>query len=155
MAKEIDVYQISLKAILRNRDGKVLILKVPSTWGAFVGFYDLPGGRVDEDEFTVPFSEVLMREIQEEVGNIEVKLGDAPVAAGRHSLPAEQMKTEKDIHILYVFYEAEMVSGEIEVGDEHAGFEWVDLTEIVLEKYFFSGILEGMQMYLEAQNNKK
>ena len=45
-----DFYQISLKTILKNDKDQVLILN-GHPQGSFAGFYDLPGGRIDKDEF--------------------------------------------------------------------------------------------------------
>ena len=42
MAKENDFYQVSLKAILKNEKGEVLVLG-GLDGGSFEGFYDLPG----------------------------------------------------------------------------------------------------------------
>lgn len=134
---------------MKNKDGEVLILKADSN-GTFAGFYDLPGGRIDEDEFSMPLLEILKREIVEETGIEDVTIEKVPVAVGRHCISAKKFpKLEKDIHVLYVFYEAHIDSGKIEISGEHEGFEWVDLENIELESYFTSGILEGVKMYME------
>ena len=49
-----DWYQVSLKLILKNKKGEVLVLKTLET-GNFAGYHDLPGGRIDTDEFVVSF----------------------------------------------------------------------------------------------------
>jgi 8-oxo-dGTP diphosphatase len=143
-----DFYNVSLKAILKNAEGKVLILKADSV-GTFAGFYDLPGGRIDEDEFSVPLVEILKREIAEETGIDGMQINDVPVAVGRHCIKADEASDFKDIHIFYVFYEVQIKSNDVAISDEHEGFEWVDLKSIELEKYFISGILEGIRMYLK------
>lgn len=147
MSKQ-DYYHVSLKAILKNAEGKILALKAVED-GSLGGFYDLPGGRMDEDEFATPFAEILEREIREEVGDVKFSVEDAPVALGRHLIPKENIRQEKDIHVLLVFFEAEYVEGDIKISDEHIGFEWIDLRTAELEKYFTSGILEGIRMYLK------
>ena len=67
MLKEKDFYQVSLKALIKNQEGKVLALKAVDT-GSFAGFYDLPGGRIDMDEFHTAYIDILKREIAEELG---------------------------------------------------------------------------------------
>ena len=67
MLKQRDFYHVSLKAILKNKAGEILILKARQQ-GTFSGFYDLPGGRIDEDEFSKSLLEILKREISEESG---------------------------------------------------------------------------------------
>ena len=48
---EKDFYQISLKIILKNKKSEVLTLQaVP--YGSYSCYYDLPGGRIDVNEFT-------------------------------------------------------------------------------------------------------
>lgn len=149
MAKKRDFYHVSLKAILKNKDGKSLILKADGN-GTFAGFYDLPGGRIDEDEFAVALPEILKREIIEELGEVEISISEIPVGVGRHCIKKEHANSDKDIHVFYVFYEVELKTGNVSISDEHEGFEWVDLNDIELEKYFTSGILEGMKMHLEC-----
>lgn len=147
MAKENDFYQVSLKAILKNEKGEVLMLG-GLDGGSFEGFYDLPGGRIDKNEFVVPLSEIMSREIKEEVGDIEFSLSEAPVAVGRHLLKAHISYESEDTHVLYLFYEARYIGGEIKTSAEHNSFKWLNLEGVELEKYFKSGILEGMKMYL-------
>ncbi len=144
-----DKYQISLKVIVENSAGEVLILKcVPNSRMGRGGFYDLPGGRIDTDEFAVNFSDILQREIVEELGNVRITIVDTPVALGRHLIPADPGHERPEIHVLYVFFKGQFQSGDIQISNEHAGYEWVKLNEIDLEKHFTSGILEGVKMYL-------
>jgi 8-oxo-dGTP pyrophosphatase MutT (NUDIX family) len=147
MAKENDFYQVSLKAILKNEKGEVLVLG-GLAGGSYEGFYDLPGGRIDKNEFTVPLPVIMAREIKEEIGDIEFSLSEIPVAVGRHLLKPHISYESEDTHVLYLFYEARYISGEIKVSEEHNGFKWLSLEDVELEKYFKSGILEGMKMYL-------
>ncbi len=147
MAKEKDLCQISLKLILKNASNEILALKAVSR-GSYAGFYDLPGGRIDEDEFKADFADIISREISEELGDVQFKLQPKIIAFGRHIIPSSLTKTGKDVHVLYLFFEAQYLGGEIKTSDEHAGFEWVNLNKIELEKYFTSGLLEGVRMYL-------
>ncbi len=146
----IDQYQISLKVLLKNKEGKILLLRPDpkSTWGQG-GFYDLPGGRIDEEEFTTNFEKILTREIKEECGEVDVRIYPQPIGLGRHAItktnpnPAHWGK-----HVLYVVFGAELLSGDVATSNEHVGHEWVSLDGMDLEKYFTSGILEGVKMYL-------
>jgi|SRR3989338_1836028 len=147
MKKEKDFYQVSLKLMLKNNKGEVLALKGVDN-GSFAGYYDLPGGRIDIDEFRTDFLDILKREVLEEVGNSDFNISSKPVAIGRHFIPASMTRLGKDIHVLYVFFEAEYFGGGVKVSDEHTDHKWIDLNKIELEKYFKSGILEGIEMYL-------
>jgi 8-oxo-dGTP diphosphatase len=147
MSKEKDLCQISLKLLLKNTSGKILALKaVPR--GSYAGFYDLPGGRVDTDEFKTNFADIVSREIAEELGNVQYKLTPKIIAYGRHIIPPYLTKTGKETHVLYLFFGAKFLGGEIKTSDEHAGYDWLDLKNIEPAKYFTSGLLEGVKMYL-------
>lgn len=141
------VYQVSLKVFLKNPIGQTLILKTPDDQD-FCGLYDLPGGRIDMSEFLLSFAEVIDREIKEEVGDIAYRLDPRPVALGRHLIKAQYSSDKVDKQILYVFFAAEYQGGEIRISPEHCDYKWLDLSEIKLEDYFMSGILEGAKIYL-------
>jgi 8-oxo-dGTP diphosphatase len=117
--------------------------------GSYAGFYDLPGGRIDTDEFKTKFADIVSREVGEELGKVKYKLIPKIVAYGRHIIPPYLTKTGKEIHVLYLFFEAKYLGGEIKTSFEHAGFIWLDLKKIELAKYFTSGLLEGVKMYLD------
>ena len=142
-----DFYQISLKVILKNKQGEVLILQAVDN-GSYAGYYDLPGGRINTNEFKVPLSKIIEREVFEEIGKIKYKLNEKPVAVGRHLIPRKYSSLKKDVHCFYAFFKADYISGEIKISEEHMGYKWVDLNTIKLENYFKSGILEGVKMYL-------
>ncbi len=144
-----EFYHVSLKAIVKNSEGKVLILKAAEV-GTFSGYYDFPGGRIDKDEFKTPMIDILQREVLEEVGDVEVSINPVPVGVGRHLIFSKFTATkEKDIPVLYLFFEASYIKGDAIISSEHSGIEWVDLENIDLEKYFTSGILEAVKMYLK------
>lgn len=147
MPKQRDRYQVSLKALVTNSNGEVLALNaLPS--GSFAGYFDLPGGRIDVKEFSTPLIDVLRRELKEEIGDVEVEIGEAPVAVGRHLIGAESDKSEgESIHVLYLFFEVKYLGGNLKISNEHAGFRWLDLTKHKLPDLFKSGLLEGVVMY--------
>lgn len=144
-----DSYQVSLKMILKNERGEILLLKALNG-GTFANFYDLPGGRINIDEFTVPLVEILKREVVEEVGNINFTItSDKPVAVGRHLYPTPINNDVVDIHILMIFFEAQYLSGDVVISREHSEFQWVDFSKEDPAKLLKSGILEGVKMYLQ------
>lgn len=148
MKRKIDRYQVSLKAFIKNENGDVLALKAIET-GTMAGYYDFPGGRIDVEEFGTPFTEILAREIAEECGEVEFELGEKPAAIARHLIPANPATNAPEIHVLYVFFEAWMRGGSITISDEHIDHQWLDLSKIEPEKYFNSGNLAGVTMYLK------
>lgn len=141
------IYQVSLKVFLKNSSGQTLILKTLDGQD-FFGLYDLPGGRIDANEFRLPFAEVIGREIKEEVGDIAYKLDSRPVALGRHLIKAQYSSDRSNHQLFYVFFAAEYQGGEIKISAEHTDYKWLDLSEIKPEDYFMSGMLEGVKEYL-------
>lgn len=142
-----DQYQVSLKAIIRRADGCVLALN-GRVGGLYEGFYDLPGGRIEDTEFTTTFQHIIRREIREELGaDLQIELSDLPVAIGRH-------RSRDGVSILYIFFEAVVDNPDVsmQVSDEHAGLAWLDLAAQPLETIFLSGILEGMKQWYTARH---
>lgn len=136
---ENKLFQVSLKVILKNEKGEILILKVPDE-SSMAGFYDFPGGRIKEDEIEVPFEKIISREIAEELGeNIEYEIKIKPVAVARHFSSSG--------HLFWIFFEALYKDGEIKLSDEHRGYRWEKLNKENLDKFFIKGPLEGMKNY--------
>ena len=143
-----DFYQISLKLFLKNTKGQTLILGAGTT-GSYAGYFDLPGGRVDDSEFNAPFIDIVKRELKEECGLTDVTIDPTPVALGRHLVPAVQEGLDHDVRVLYVFFEGTLNSGVVVTSFEHTSFKWVDLKSLDLTKYFKSGILEGVKAHVK------
>lgn len=141
-----DSYHVSLKVIMRNEAGEVLGLKAVNV-GDMLGFYDLPGGRIDQSEFATPLEDILRREIAEEAGDISYTLSMKPVAYGRHKISSKPGREEQ--RIFYVFFEAQYTGGTITISDEHAASAWIDISRVRLADFFTSGILEGMEFYVK------
>jgi 8-oxo-dGTP pyrophosphatase MutT (NUDIX family) len=149
MTKQRDRYQVSLKALITNEHGEVLALNAVQS-GSFAGYFDLPGGRIDVNEFSTPLLDILRREIKEELGDIVVEIKETPVAVGRHLIGAESEKSEgESIHVMYLFFEAKYLGGNIRTSNEHSGFRWLDLHKHKLPDLFKSGLLEGVLMYVK------
>ncbi|MBI5467165.1 MAG: NUDIX domain-containing protein [Candidatus Kerfeldbacteria bacterium] len=142
-----DFYHVSLKLFLKNASGQTLILAAGTT-GSYAGYFDVPGGRVDDSEFTTPLIEIVKRELREECGLTDVTIRPNPVAYGRHLVPGRQEQLDHDVHVLYLFFEGTLHSGQVKLSHEHTSFQWIDLETLDLEQYFTSGILEGVRMYL-------
>ncbi|MFH0739929.1 MAG: NUDIX domain-containing protein [bacterium] len=153
MPSERDFYQVSLKIFLKNNKGEVLGLRAVED-SVYKGFYDLPGGRIDLDEFKTPLEDIIKREVAEEIGDVVFSLISRPVGMGRVSSTKKESPLGGPVHALNVFFEAIYRGGEIKTSDEHTGFQWVKLTKDNLGKYFKLAILEGAKMYLENLKNE-
>ena len=123
------VFYCSLKVVLKNSGGQILALEA-QTIGDLSGFYDLPGGRIDEGEISLPFEPLLDREIKEEVGAIQYTIDPRPIFSTTWTLPSY-------LHpFVYVYYEGQYKSGDIKISDEHMSYKWVNLNKEELQKHF-------------------
>ncbi|MDC0506079.1 NUDIX domain-containing protein [Candidatus Gracilibacteria bacterium] len=136
-----DKYMVTLKVFLTNRDGETLILENSDMYHSR-GFYDVPGGRIDEDELYVDYQDILGRELLEELGeDLKAEISLKPVSMGRFEYRQDR--------IFLLMFEADYISGNITISEEHKSYKWVKLNEIDLEKYFTLGMLEAVKRYLE------
>lgn len=119
-------YHVGLKVLLR-KENEFLFLT-----DAIGKHLDLPGGRIDDVEHNLPLTEVIAREVEEELGEeIKYKLGKPVFQFRRHF-------ESKGLHIFLTVYEAEYLSGEIRLSDEHNNYQWINPRKVDLkEKDFF------------------
>lgn len=151
--RENALFEVSLKIILKNKKGEILLLKTP-TKSSLEGHYDLVGGRIKEKEIGLPFGKIVTREIKEEIGSkVRYRIHEAPVAIGRHYYYSKSQ--QKIQYIFWVFFEALYQGGSIQISSEHSQYEWIKVNKQNLEKYFIKGSLEGMQHYLTKKFEKK
>lgn len=141
------LFQVSLKLILKNKKGEVLALTMPKN-SSMTGFYDVPGGRINSSELKLPYKEVFKREAAEEVGeSVKYRLIKRPVSISRH--PYFSVKFQKEMHIVFIFFEAIYLNGKIKTSSEHIGYQWLKLNKKNISKYFVRGLYEGFKNYFE------
>jgi len=137
-----DVYFVAVKVFLVDTAGKFLIVKDR------FGDWDIPGGRLKENEFAISLSAVIERKMKEELGDmVGYELGE-PTVFMRHErdeiLPFGQKEKRR---IFAVGYLAKYTGGEVKLGKNHEKFEWVDITTFKPEEYFSGGWLVGIQEF--------
>ncbi len=110
-------YGLTMRGIIKNSDGEILILKRhpksrtdPDTW-------ELPGGKMEAGEF---FDDALMREIKEET-NLDCKVGDLAIAI-QHDYPYKRTVQM----IMYL----DNVEGDFKISDEHTDGKYASIDEI-------------------------
>lgn len=148
MLIEKDLYFVAVKIFLEDK-GKLLITKDK------FGDWDLPGGRLRENDFATPLEEILQRKIKEELGeNINYKI-QGPIVFMRHERDEILQNTEKEKRRIFAIgYKATYLSGEIALGKNHEKYEWVDIKNFNPEDYFTGGWLKGVKEYLQKNNGK-
>lgn len=114
---EIGLFRVSLKAIFRNRSGKYLLLRNPET---SAGKFDLPGGRINQEEAELEIGMILSREIREEIGREDFTLEHAPIGCGVGI-------SKTGFPTVYVIFKGLLEeNGGILLSDEHSDYEWAE-----------------------------
>ena len=123
-------YHVGLKALLRKGD-EVLVLYSPQRASWDGRLWDFAGGRINTNEYEVGLEDILQREIAEELGNkVRYRLGN-PIFVCRRFI------THKNWNVFLVFYDVEYLGGEIQLSEEHTGYEWVNIREVDLDPQDF------------------
>jgi len=137
-----DLYFVAVKVFLVDNQDRLLITKDK------FGDWDIPGGRLRENDFSVPLAEVVSRKLREELGeDIKYSLGE-PVVFMRHErneILADGSREPR--RIFAVGYLARYLQGEIKLGKNHETYEWVPLASFVPAEYFSGGWLAGVQEF--------
>ena len=110
-------YGLTVRGIIRNSDGEILIVKRHPKSRTDPEMWELPGGKVEKGEH---FADALVREIKEET-NLDVNVGDFCEAIQNdypHKRTVQLMMYLDDIE------------GSVEISDEHTQFKWASMDEI-------------------------
>lgn len=126
MKRDYGVFHVGLKILLR-KGGEFLFLRTDDH-----NYWDWPGGRIDNVEVKTPLEKVLAREVKEELGpEVRYTLGK-PVMFYRGYFESRK------IYIFAAVYEAEWISGDINLSFEHNRYEWINPKTCHLRKKDFS-----------------
>jgi len=120
MSGHDDIFYLSLKIILRNKQNQVLILQMHKNGDTF---WELPGGRIQQGETEM---DPLHPELKEETGitvienlkHLDTYLSDYRVSA--HRITAG---------FLFSFYVAYVENDKIMLSNDHIDYAWVDKQE--------------------------
>ena len=115
-------FGVATKAIIKNNDGKFLVIFKSDTEEISPNKIDIPGGRL---KFGEKLEEGLKREIKEELGiTIEII-----------KLSRVWSLIKDDFHLVGLTFLAEYTSGEVQLSGEHTNFKWVDKKTIIRGDY--------------------
>jgi len=118
MAEQL--FQIGIKGLIRDKQGKVLLLKVPA-WDGNPEYWDMPGGRMDPGE---TFVQTLRRELQEEIG---VDYTGEPRQLGAVLSSVKITVGDARVSLVLVPYEVRLPDGieiKLNPADHHEGLDW-------------------------------
>lgn len=142
MKREIAQYHVGLKVLLRRGD-EYLFLHFNNPSGG--SYYDWSGGRIDVGEEDIELMTILDREIREELGpTIQYKLGK-PAFVSRRFFPNAGLK------IFLTMFEAQLLSGEIQLSDEHVHFEWLQPKDVKPESFVSESEYQAWLAYLKTK----
>lgn len=111
--------QVGVKALLKNREGKYLLVRRSAEkYKNFVGSWDIVGGRIEPG---TPLIENLKREIKEEIG-LEVR--DKPKL-----IAAQDILRVPGRHVVRLTYVA-AIDGEPRLSDESVEYRWHTVEEL-------------------------
>jgi len=144
--QEKDSYFVAVKIFL-EKDGKFLVMKDN------FGDWDLPGGRINRDEFETSLENIIIRKMNQEVGkDVKYKLGK-PIVFMRHERIEDS--TKEAVRIFAIGYQASWIEGEIKTSERHTEIVWADQKTYKPEEYFKGGWLKGVQDYMDVKLGKR
>lgn len=121
------IYHLGVKALIQNRDGKILILR-----RAGQNFWDVPGGRVQAGEQTL---ETLTREVMEETGLIDLQ--NIKSQAMTLTPVNIQLEDGTSAGLILWYHSCTVINPVITLSAEHSEYEWVKWDVAQKEVRFF------------------
>jgi 8-oxo-dGTP pyrophosphatase MutT (NUDIX family) len=120
-----DVFQLGVKALLQNSDGKLLLLKVDTSkyLEPMPEFWDIPGGRVQKGESVM---QTLEREVAEEIGVPASALVDPvklDVVLANKRIPSEIPGEDFGLLLAIYLYKVTILP-DLRLSAEHSAAEW-------------------------------
>ena len=106
------------RAIVRDREGRILLIQRAADVSWDPGLWELPGGKADYRE---TIADAIVREAREETG-LALEVG-RPVHVSHF--------TKEPIWVTTVTFACDTVGdAEVQLSDEHDAFAWVELSEL-------------------------
>ena len=113
---DVKPFGLSVKAVVRDSEGRCLVVRRSKSSKFWPGMWELPGGKVDAGE---AFDDALRREIREESG-LDVQLLRY-LGGIEWPLP--------HINVVFIVMEAVVSGGEFNLSGEHEEAKWLALEE--------------------------
>ncbi len=118
-------FRLTVSGLIKNKEGKYLICKMPEDRGVYPGQWAIPGGGLDEGE---KMEEALKREIREEVGLEVEKIKELRFQDDVRIKIKPGKKPEK-LYMIHLVFVCAAVSKEVKMNEEFEGYAWVSLDE--------------------------
>lgn len=118
----MSTFGVATKAVVKNNEGKYLILMKSSKEDINPNTYDIPGGRIN---FGEKLEEAVVREVKEETG-LEVR-------------PKRVFDvwtfTKEDFQLVGINFLCELAGGELKLSEEHDSTNWYTFSEITPDTF--------------------
>jgi len=120
-----DTFHLGIKGLIRNSEGKILLLQVNiKDLAKYEGepYWDIPGGRIERG---ASVEETLRREIFEETGVQEISsIEPVGMVLSNIRIPIQ----DGNVGLVLGVYSCTIPQdAEIALSDEHVAYEWVDV----------------------------
>ncbi|HKX24138.1 MAG TPA: NUDIX domain-containing protein [Candidatus Saccharimonadales bacterium] len=115
-------YHLGIKGLIRDRKGKILLLKVnPAKLHGKADYWDLPGGRVQKGD---SIEETFKREIAEEISIDEIQdVKPLAMVMSNIRIPVG----DDSVGLILGIYQCKILDGsDIRISDEHIAFDWFE-----------------------------
>jgi 8-oxo-dGTP diphosphatase len=132
-------FRLAVRAVIRDEQGRCLLLRRSNVCKAFVGTWEWPGGKADPGE---TFDVAVRREVREETG-LEIEL--TGVAGAFHIEMAQQ-------HLAVLCLEAKSTSGTLTLSEEHDQSAWAPLPDL-LQWNLTDGFRQFAEMYVKRMEH--
>lgn len=142
------VYGLAVRVLLNDDNRKILIIKRSTDSKTNPGKWELPGGKVNQNE---SFDQALLREVYEETG-LKINL-DHVVGVSEQNLHV--------IRAVHIIMSGTIREGDLSLSSEHDGYAWVffeDLGEYELADWlesFFKGQHQVISCKKELDDKKE
>ena len=113
---------LTVRGVVRKED-KILILRRHPKSRNNPHKYELPGGKVDPGEF---FDIALIRELKEET-DLDVNIESLYEVVQDEFISS---RTNQPISSVQLMMNLEIISGEVQISDEHEDFKWANIEEL-------------------------
>ena len=113
---------LTVRGIVRQED-KILILRRHPKSRNNPHKWELPGGKVDTGEF---FDIALVREFKEET-NLDVRINSLFEVVQDEFI---SRRTDRPISTVQLMMNLEIISGKLQISDEHDDFKWANVEEL-------------------------
>lgn len=121
-------FALAVKALVANKEGRILAIRRSAESKFFKGVWDLPGGKADPGE---TFDAALTREVAEETG-LTIRLTGV-AGAVEYDCPT--------VRLAVLVLEAAWESGQVRLSSEHDDHAWVERAK--LPEIGFAGQLQS------------